>query len=185
MFPDDSAVTCAIHRAVSVSLGLSPSSSEASSRILRAYAAPPPPQAGRNMNLCFFDLSPDPSAPMHTEHRVKNGTNVVFRFMPYTLTLVFYGPSAETDALTVRENLFVDGKDKPRSILRDAGLYPVPPVRPPSVLYEEEGSLYRKRADLVIPVRLLDNSDDPSAGSAVRLSADLIESPPNIVVHDF
>ena len=176
-------MTQAIHRAIAVSLGLTFNSYTANARILRAYAAPPPPQQDRETNLCFFDLSPDPSAPMHTERHLKQGSNFFHRYIPCILTLVFYGPSAQTDAIMVRENFFVDGKNKPRSILRGVGLYPVPPVRPPSVVYEEEGSLFRKRADLVIPMRLLDNSDDPNTGSAFSLPGNLIYTPPDIDIH--
>ena len=49
------------------------------------------------------------------------------------------------------------------------------------MVYEEEGSLFRKRADLVIPARLLDNSD--AAGGSVVLDAPLIEMVPEVVVY--
>ena len=177
MFGDNAAVTQAIFRAIAVSLGLSPSSPKASARILRSYALPPPPQSPKDANLCFFDLSPDPHATMLTEQTVNRGVHAIYRFIPYTLTLVFYGPSSETDALRVRDNFFVDGAAHPLSILRKAGIYPIPPTIPPSVVYEEEGSLFRKRADLVISIRLLDNSDDIASGS---LEADPIHFSPVI-----
>ena len=177
MFGDHSAVTQAIFRAIAVLLGLVPSSSEASARILRAYASPPPPQAGSETNLCFFDLNPDRNAQMLTERSVIHGINAIYRFIPYTLNIVFYGPSAETDAIRVRDNLFVDGAAHPLSILRKTGIYPIPPTEPPTVVYEEEGALFRKRADLVLAVRILDNSDDKESGN---LEADLITYPPNV-----
>ncbi len=180
MFGDNPNITKAIFRAIAVSLGLSPSSPEASSRILRAYASPPPPQSPRDANLCFFDLSPDPHAPMLTEHAVLRGVHAIYRFIPYTLTLVFYGPSSETDALRVRDNFFVDGAAHPLSILRKAGIYPIPPTVPPSTLFEQEGSLFRKRTDLILFLRFLDNSDEFPSGS---LSADPIESPPETIIH--
>ena len=176
MFGDHSAVTQTIFRAIAVSLGLAPSSSEASARILRAYASPPPPQASLNDNLCFFDLNPDRNAQMLTERSVILGVNAIYRFIPYTLTIVFYGSTAETDAIRVRDNLFVDGAAHPLSILRKAGIYPIPPTGPPTVVYEEEGAMYRKRADLVLSVRILDNSDDKDSSS---LEADLITSAPD------
>ncbi len=179
MFGDNAAVTQAIFRAIAVSLGLTPSSPEASARVLRSYASPPPPQSPRDANLCFFDLSPDPHAPMLTEHAVLRGVHAIYRFIPYTLTLVFYGPSSETDALRVRDNFFVDGAAHPLSILRKVGIYPIPPTHPPSTLYEEEGSLFRKRTDLVLSVRLLDNSDDTPSGS---LSVDPIAAPPDMLI---
>ena len=182
MTADSPTVTRTLFRAIAIALGLAPDSPTASARILRAYADPPPPQSPPDVNLCFFDLSPDPGAPMLTERKVIRGQNAIWRFIPCTLTLVFYGLSSESDAISVRENLFIDGVNHPLSILRNAGIYPVPPAFPPSVLYEEEGSLFRKRADLTIPVRLLDNSDDPSSGSAAVPDAPLIESPPGILL---
>ena len=179
MFGDQSAVTQAVFRAIAVSLGLAPDTSEASARILRAYLSPPPPQGDPNTQLCFFDLTPDRNAQMLTERSVIHGVHAIYRFIPYTLTMVFYGPGAETDAIRVRDNLFVDGAAKPLSILRKAGIYPIPPTGPPSVVYEEEGSLFRKRVDLVLAVRLLDNSDDVASGS---LGAEVIQSPPEVEV---
>ncbi len=177
MFGDHSAVTQAIFRAIAVSLGLSPSSAEASARILRAYATPPPPESSLNDNLCFFDLMPEQNGQMLIEQSVILGVNAIYRFIPYTLNIVFYGPSAETDAIRVRDNLFVDGAAHPLSILRKAGIYPIPPTGPPTVVYEEEGAMYRKRADLILSVRILDNSDNKESGN---LEADLINSPPNV-----
>ena len=180
MFPDQPFVHQTLFRAISVSLGLIPDSEAAAARILRAYQAPLPAQSAREMNLCFYDLSPDVSSPMFTEHAVLRGIHGIYRFMPYLLSLVFYGPFAETDALLLRENLFIDGAGCPRSILRQAQVFPVPAVRPPSVLYEETDSLYRKRADLVIPLRILDNSDDPASGA---LPANPITVAPEIIPH--
>ncbi len=177
MFGDHSAVTQAVFRAIAVALGLSPSSAVASTRILRAYASPPPPQAALRSNVCFFDLMPDRNAQMLTERSVILGVNAIYRFIPYTLTIVFYGSTAESDAIRVRDNLFVDGVAHPLSILRKAGIYPIPPTGAPAVVYEEEGSLFRKRADLVLSVRILDNSDNKESGN---LEADLINSPPNV-----
>ena len=182
MLADHPTVTHTLFQAIARALCISPDSSTAAARILRAYATPPPPQVPADINLCFFDLSPDPGVQMLTERKVIRGRNEIYRFIPCTLTLVFYGPSSETDAITVRDNLFVDGVNRPLSILRNAGIYLVPPAFPPSVLYEEEGSLFRKRADLTIPVRLLDNSDNASSGGSAVLEAPLIESPPEILL---
>ena len=180
MLMTDSTFKTTIRQALCACLNLSPTSPEASARILRSYASPPPPQSPRDANLCFFDLSPDPHAPMLTEHAVLRGVHAIYRFIPYTLTLVFYGPSSETDALRVRDNFFVDGAAHPLSILRKAGIYPIPPTFPPSTLFEQEGSLFRKRTDLILSLRLLDNSDEFPSGS---LSADPIVSPPETVIH--
>ena len=180
MIAEETPVTRALFRAIAVSLGLDPASSYANACILRSYADPPPPELDRHTFLCFFDLSPDASAPLYTEHTVQEGVHAVYLYIPYLLNLVFYGRTAESGALLVRSHFFLDGIGKPRAILRDAGIYPVPPAGPPSIVYEEQDSLFRKRADLVIPLRLLDNSDDSPAPGP---DADPIESPPDIIPH--
>jgi hypothetical protein len=52
--------------------------------------------------------------------------------------------------------LYLDGRGFPRQILRNAGIFPVPDPPQPSLLHEEEGSLWRKRADLTIQLRVRD-----------------------------
>ena len=49
-----------------------------------------------------------------------------------------------------------DGSGYPRSILRKAGLYPLPQPPMPVLIYEEEGALFRRRADLAISLRVQD-----------------------------
>ena len=46
----------------------------------------------------------------------------------------------------------------PRQILRNAGLYLVPVIDPPVILYEESGKTRRKRADVIIYTRLVNNA---------------------------
>ncbi len=183
LFGDDPGVTRTIFQALAVCLGLQPTSPEASVRILRAYADPPPPQSARDRALCFYHLTPDPSAQMISEWTVVDRVYAVYRFIPCILNLVFYGAGAETNALLVRENLFLDGANHPRSILRKAGIYPSRPRNTPAVIWEEEDSLYRKRADLVIPLRLLDNSDEASSGDQHPIPADPVEVAPEVVIH--
>ena len=117
---------------------------------------------------------------MLVEKTKNHGSYFHFRYMPYMLNCVFYGPEAERNALIVRENLFVDGIGKPLAVLRQAGMYPVPPDRPPGVVYEEDGSLFRKRADLVIRMMIRDNSDEGDG----NLPAEMIQDAPEVVVHD-
>ena len=163
MFGDDPRLHEALFKALRLALGIP--SAEAPARLLRAYASPPPPQGSREENLCFWHLTPDLSAPLLRETQVKSGRSQHFRFLPYQLVLVFYGPEAETWALRARENLYIDGIANPLGILRHAGLYLIPPTQPPSILWEEFGSQYRKRADLILNARLLDNSDENPAAS--------------------
>ena len=172
MLPDAPNLRTAVFRALAACLDLPPESPEAAAMLLRAYADPPPPQAPPETNLCFYDLSPDPAAPMLTERDVHRGAHAIFRFMPYSLTLVCYGPDCESNALMIRENLFIDGARRPRAILRSAGIYPVPPAAPPVVLYEEEGARFRKRADLSVALRIRDDREG--------LPADPLDIPPEV-----
>ena len=184
MYLSDPAVNLALFRALAVSLSLDPASPEASSGILRAYAAPPPPESSRQRDLCFYFLVPDPSAPLYMERKPNAGRNSVYAFTPCRLTLVLYGPSAPSRAHLILANLFADGHSNPLSLLRRAGIYPVPPAHPPSVLWEEQDSLYRLRADVTLTVYLLDNSDDTSQHPVPPdLPAAPVEVPPDIVVH--
>lgn len=61
--------------------------------------------------------------------------------------------------------LYLDGAGFPRRILRAAGIFPVPDPPQPSLLHEEEGSLWRKRADLSISLRVKDEQRAQSRGS--------------------
>ena len=71
--------------------------------------------------------------------------------------------------------LFLDGAGFPRRILRDAGIYPVPDPPQPSLLHEEEGSLWRKRADLTVSLRVRDEVSGQTRGT--------IAVPPAVVLH--
>ena len=81
---------------------------------------------------------------------------VVNTTLKYQLIIVCYGPACEENASRIRSMLFLDGAGFPRQILRAVGIYPVPDPPQPSLLYEEEGSLWRKRADLTVRLRVLD-----------------------------
>ena len=67
-------------------------------------------------------------------------TWTVHRFCPWTLLIVCYGPQAVSNAGKIRSFLFLDGYSLPRSILRKAGIYPVPEPKAPMEIYEPEGS---------------------------------------------
>ena len=184
MYPTDSAVNQAIFQALAVSLSLEPSSPEAASRIFRAYSAPPPPESSRGRDLCFYSLVPDPSAPLLSERKPVSGRLSVYTFTPCRLNLVFYGPNASSCAHIALGNIFADGKSNPLSILRRAGMYPVPPEHPPSVFWEEQDSFYRLRADATLTVYLLDNSDDTAAHPVPPdLPVPPVLEPPSVVIH--
>ena len=80
----------------------------------------------------------------------------VHRYLPYQLLIVCYGPSCEAYAHKIRSFLYLDGAGLPRQILRKAGIYPVPDPPAPLLLYEPEGSLWRRRADVAISLRVKD-----------------------------
>ncbi len=170
----------AIFDALSVSLGLDPASKEASRGILRSWGRELPPRGGREEPLLFYDLAPDPNAPLYTETENDPEGHGIFRFIPFSLNLVFYGFLCLTRALRVRENLFTEGEGNPRSILRKVGLYPVPTRRALSTFYDEAAGAFRKRADLVISCYLLDNSDTLEAGT---LPVPDIQSEPTVIIH--
>ena len=94
----------------------------------------------------------------------------------YNLVIVCYGPACEEYARRIRHMFYLDGRFFPRQILRDAGIFPVPDPPQPSLLHEEEGSLWRKRADLVISIRILERN-------RYYLPQSPIQSAPEVVLH--
>ena len=163
MLPDSSALRGAVFRALCSCLGLSPSSAEASRRILRAYADEPPRQPSRDKDVCYYSLSPDPSGFTHEEYRTDHATAEVYTVWPYLLTLVFYGPSAEASALRVRSRLFLDGAGFPRKIL------PVPFPPPPQLFHESEDELHRPRADLQVRLKIMHTDPFSSIGTITHI----------------
>ncbi len=47
-------------------------------------------------------------------------------------------------------------RGQPRSIFRQAGVYPLPDPPQPVLTHEPEGSLWRRRADLTVSLRVRD-----------------------------
>lgn len=170
----------AIFLALAASLNMNPASPEASKTILRSWGTRQPPQSPRADNLIFYDFSPDPDARMYTERTIVNNISGIYRFIPCRLSLIFYGASSAIHAFRVRDNLFLDGTDKPRGILRKAGIYPTPTIRALSTFHEEENGFYRKRADLVISAYLLSNCDETESGA---LQVPTITNPPELILH--
>jgi hypothetical protein len=144
-----------IFKALCACLGLPPSSSQALSMIRQAYTEPEnTPQPARNADVIYWSLSPeqgnDPASYNETAAGSGSHKPTVHRFLAYQLLVVCYGPSCETYARKTRAFLYIDGANLPRGILRKAGIYPVPDPPAPQLLYEPEGSLWRRRADLII-----------------------------------
>ena len=150
-----------IFKALCACLGLSPSSDQALSLIRQAYTEPEnSPQPARSVDVIYWSLSPeqgsDPAS--YNEIAVSSGSHkpTVHRYLPYQLLIVCYGPGCEANAHKIRSFLYLDGTGLPRQILRKAGIYPVPDPPAPMLLYEPEGSLWRRRADLTISLRIRD-----------------------------
>ena len=168
MISESSSFHTAIFDALCACLNLSKTSADAIALIHEAYAEPEnAPRPPRNRNVIYWTVLRDPSAdPVATAYRTEAGgagrnTTVVYTTLKYQLIIVCYGPACEAYALRIRHMLFLDGSGFPRRILRDAGIFPVPDPPQPSLLHEEEGSLWRKRADLTIPLRVRDEQTAP------------------------
>ena len=151
----------AIYNALCACLGLSPSSEEASVLIREAYQEPEnAPRAPRNADVVYYSAEPDragnepPAAYANENPGSSSHVPAVSGFAAYKMVVVCYGPNAETNARKIRSFLFLDGSGYPRSILRKAGLYPVPDPPEVLVLHEPEGGLWRLRADVVISLRV-------------------------------
>ncbi len=166
-----------IYKALCACFGLAPASTEASVLIREAYQetenAPRPP---RTTDVVYYSVAPDASAaevpPAYIAENPASASHVpaVSLFAAYTLQIVCYGSHAPENARKIRAFLYLDGNGYPRSILRKAGLYPVPNPPEPMVLHEPEGSLWRLRADLTISLRVMDTERHSSRRNAVMVS---------------
>ena len=150
-----------IFKALCACFGLSPSSAQALSLIRQAYTEPEnSPQPARNADVVYWSLSPeegsDPASYNETAAASGSHKPTVHHYLPYQLLIVCYGPGCEVNAHKIRSFLYLDGVGLPRQILRKAGIYPVPDPPAPQLLYEPEGSLWRKRTDLTISLRIKD-----------------------------
>ena len=170
-----------IFKALCACLGLSPSSEQALSLIRQAYTEPENnPQPARNTDVIYWSISPeqgnDPASYNETAAASGSHKPTVHRFLAYQLLVVCYGPSCEANARKIRGFLYIDGVNLPRGILRKAGIYPVPDPPAPQVMYEPEGSLWRRRADLVISLRVRETL-------VYGESRNAISSAPAVVIH--
>ena len=182
MNSENSAFHTAIFDALCACLNLNRNSAEAAALIREAYADPEnSPQPPRNRNVIYWTVLQDPASdPVSTEVRNENGssgfhTPVVYTTLKYQLIIVCYGPACEAYASRIRALLYVDGSGFPRRILRDAGIFPVPDPPPVALLHEEEGSLWRKRADLTVSLRVRQETAGPARGT--------VKAAPAIIMH--
>ena len=161
MTPNENEFRLTIYNALCACLGLSPSSEQALSLIRQAYTEPEnSPRPARTADVIYWSLSPeegdDPASYNETAASAGSHKPTVHRYLAYQLLIVCYGPGCEAYAHKIRSFLYLDGAGLPRQILRKAGIWPVPDPPAPQLLYEPEGSLWRRRADLTIPLRVRD-----------------------------
>ena len=165
-----------IYRALCVCFGLSPSSTEASALIREAYQEPEnAPRPPRTADVVYYSLQPDAGAPeappAYAADNPSSASHIptVLFFSAWTLQVICYGPHAEQNARRIRALLFIDGSGMPRSILRKAGIRPVPSPPEPLLLHEPEGSLWRQRADLTIALRAEEKETHPARRGAITV----------------
>lgn len=157
------------------------SAAEGIKLIHEAYAEPENvPRPARNKNVIYWTVLQDPASdPVSTVYSSEAGANrntpVVYTTLKYQLIIVCYGPASEEYALRIRHMFFLDGSGFPRRILRNAGIFPVPNPPQPSLLHEEEGSLWRKRADLTISLRVREEERGQNRPS--------ITTAPAVIIH--
>ena len=170
-----------IFDALCACLNLDKHSREAAALIHEAYAEPENvPRPPRNRNVIYWTVLQDPSSdPVSTEWNAEAGTSgthvpTVCTTLKYNLVIVCYGPACEEYARRIRHMFYLDGRFFPRQILRNAGIYPVPDPPQPSLLHEEEGSLWRKRADLTIQLRVRDEERGQTRSSMTAAPAVII-----------
>jgi len=179
MISEASSFHTAIFDALCACLGLS--AAEGIKLIHEAYAEPENvPRTGRNRNVIYWSVLQEPGQSVPAAYNAEAGssgthTPVVYATLKYQMVIVCYGSACEAYASRIRSMLFLDGAGFPRRILRSAGIFPVPDPPQPSILYEEEGSLWRKRADLVISLRVRDEQHGPARGS--------IQTAPAVIIH--
>ena len=182
MISECSSFHTAIFDALCACLYLNPNSREAISLIHEAYAEPEnTPRPPRNRNVIYWTVLHDSlSDPVSTALNADAGSGgshipIVYTTLKYKLVIVCYGPACEEYARRIRSMLYLDGTGFPRRILRDAGIFPIPDPPEPSLLHEEEGSLWRKRVDLTISLRVRQEDRAQSRGSVV--------SPPAVIIN--
>ena len=157
------------------------SAAEGIKLIHEAYAEPEnAPRPARNKNVIYWTILRDPASdPVSTEWNAAGSTAgshlpTVCTTAKYNLVIVCYGPACEAYASRIRHMLYLDGRGFPRQILRAAGIFPIPDPPQPSLLHEEEGSLWRRRADLTVSLRVRDEQTAQARNS--------VNSPPAVFI---
>ena len=181
MIPSDSGFKTAIYNALCACMGLQPSSAEAKKLIHEAYNEPEnTPRPARTVDIIYWSVEPDEmrSDPASYENVASSTSGkqsaTVMRSLAYNLRVVCYGNSCEMMAHRIRSYIYLDGDKFPRKILRSAGIYPVTGPPPPSFLFEPEGSLWRRRTDVVIPLTVKDESTFGTLRGSIQVAPGVI-----------
>ena len=167
----------AIWTALCACLGLAPDSPAASALIQPAYTEPEnAPRPPRERDVVYYYLETEDAAAVRPQMQVPAVFTLrspdglrppepgpaaeipaeIRSFPAWRLIIVCYGPYAEEHAHRIRALLYLDGNGKPRSILRAAGIYPIPDPPQALILREPAGSLWRRRAELSVSLRVRD-----------------------------
>ena len=180
MISESASFHTTIFDALCACLSLNRNSAEAVKLIHEAYAEPENiPRPPKNRNAIYWtalqDLYSDPVSTVYNAGSAGSGSHmpVVYTTLKYQLIIVCYGPACEEYAHRIRQMLYLDGSGFPRQILREAGIFPIPDPPQPSILHEEEGSLWRRRADLTISLRVRDELSGQER-SAIRAAPAVI-----------
>ena len=173
MISNDGMLNAAVFEAICACLGLGAETLEVNRLIHQGYVeAENAPQPPRERDVIYYWIEKDEASGEDVQIVVPSvyswkrqkwnetwGDQVpteVLSFLAYRLVIVCYGPKSEEYAHRIRALMYLDGVRKPRGILRMAGIYPVPWPGQAVVTREPAGSLWRKRADLVISLRVKD-----------------------------
>lgn len=165
MTPSDPVFKQAIYNALCSCLNLDPASADARKLIHEAYNEPEnTPRPARTVDIIYWSAEPDDSRPdpvsyLH-EAAITSGkvSTTVMRPLAYNLRVVCYGSNSELNAHRIRSFIYLDGNNFPRRILRKAGIYPVKDPPKPMFMFEPEGSLWRRRTDVIIPLTVKDEA---------------------------
>ena len=159
-------------------MGVLEDSAEAAEMIIPAYQEPEMAvRAPRKRDVVYYDVEPDVPREGNWETVDLSGERpAVSGFLAFKLIVVCYGPHCVENAHTIRYFMNLDGDGMPRSIMRKAGIWVEGSPLGPTVLHEEEGSLWRKRADLVFSMRVLGEKRYLSPLSDIR-------EVPEVVLH--
>ena len=164
MIANDQEMDETVFAALCSCLGVAPGTDAANRLIHKAYAEPEnAPQPPRERDVIYYWIERDTATDDDFQTMASGrgwGSDLVNTeirsYLAYKLVVVCYGPHAEEFAHRIRALIFLDGVRKPRGILRAAGIYPIPRPAQPEILREPAGGLWRKRADLVVSLRVRD-----------------------------